>query len=284
MSACVAVVHQGLPCLQLRLDQGDTALISQHGAQVLSWVAGGKERLYLSSRSVLDGHSAIRGGVPVCFPQFNQRGTLPKHGFVRQRTWSVAPDVVSANVLPKGTATCELTLSSDVDTLALWPQPFVARLSVALSPAQLRVSLTVHNTGAQDLAFTGALHTYLAVDDIAAAQLRGLGGQPEWDAVTDVHGQAAGVLGFDGEFDRVYPAAPQALTLSDATHSLHIAQSPSFEHTVVWTPGATQCARLADMPPQGYRQMLCVEAAQVFTPITVVPGQVWQGWQQLTAA
>lgn len=284
MSACVAVVHQGLPCLQLRLGQGDSALVSLHGAQVLSWVAGGRERLFLSPRSVLDGRAAIRGGVPVCFPQFNQRGSLPKHGFARHRRWSVAQADPLERPATDGQVACELTLTSDADTLALWPHPFLARLTVTLSAGQLRVGLAVHNTGQQDLAFTGALHTYLAVDDIAAVQLRGLGGQPEWDAVSDTRGQAAEVLGVDGEFDRVYQAAPQALTLEEAGRTLRVAQSQGFEHTVVWNPGASQCAKLADMPADGYRQMLCVEAAQVYTPITVAPGQVWQGWQQLTVA
>jgi glucose-6-phosphate 1-epimerase len=36
------------------------------------------------------------------------------------------------------------------------------------------------------------------------------------------------------------------------------------------------------MPEDGWRHMLCVEAAQVFEPITLPAGERWEGWQQLT--
>jgi glucose-6-phosphate 1-epimerase len=100
--------------------------------------------------------------------------------------------------------------------------------------------------------------------------------------VTDQTGLASGCIGFKGEFDRVYAAAPSALTLHDGTHGLQIAQSASFADTVVWNPGAELCGRLGDMPPDGFARMLCVEAAQVMTPVEVAAGQTWQGWQRLT--
>ncbi|MFX6031775.1 hypothetical protein ABTE99_19565, partial [Acinetobacter baumannii] len=76
-----------------QLPSGDVAIVALQGAQVLSWVmADGVERLYLSPRSVFDGHTAIRGGVPVCFPQFNQRGPLAKHGFARNLPWRVVDE------------------------------------------------------------------------------------------------------------------------------------------------------------------------------------------------
>ncbi len=281
MSACcVAVTHQGVPCLRLSLAQGDVALISLHGGQVVSWVSGGQERLYLSPRSLWDGHSAIRGGVPVCFPQFNQRGTLPKHGFARNRLWRASGGGESGGMVDQ--ALCRLELASDAASLALWPQAFEVQLTVTLSPGTLRVALDVRNTGEGPLTFTGALHTYLAVDDVANARLQGLGGQPEWNAVTDVHGHASGDVQFDGEFDRVYQASPRHLTLREVGRQLHLTQSPSFDQTVVWNPGARLCAQLVDMPPDGYRHMLCVEAACVDTAASVAPGDVWHGWQQFT--
>ena len=76
-------IFQGLPTHKLTLPCGDSLRVALHGAHVLSWVSQGRERLYLSPHSVMDAHAAIRGGVPVCFPQFNQRGPLPKHGFAR---------------------------------------------------------------------------------------------------------------------------------------------------------------------------------------------------------
>lgn len=278
LASCVQGTFRGQPCLRLALPSGDTAVVALHGATVISWVSGGRERLFLSERSHFNGRDAIRGGVPVCWPQFNARGNLQKHGFARNMPW-VAD---AAAVLTPTTAQATLRLSSGAATLALWPQAFEAQLSVALTPGGLRVALGVHNTDTQPLAFSGALHTYFAVDDIAQTQLDGLGGQPEWDALTDANGVAADALRFEGNFDRVYTAAAAPLTLhTGAAHKLTIAQSPEWADTVVWTPGAANAAQMADMEPEGHQRMLCVEAAQVMQPTSVPAGGVWQGWQQI---
>ena len=96
-NAACGELHQGLACQRLTLPCGDTVLVALQGAHVLSWVSQGRERLYLSPNNLWDGKSAIRGGVPVCFPQFNQRGTLPKHGFARNMAWSAGEAVASGD-------------------------------------------------------------------------------------------------------------------------------------------------------------------------------------------
>lgn len=268
----------GLPGVELALPQGDTLRVMLHGAQVLSWVSGGQERLYLSPKSTMDGQAAIRGGVPVCFPQFNQRGPLaerlPKHGFARNLPWQADAPELSAD-----SAQLCLHLQDNDRTRAWWPQAFALQLHITLRPGVLRISLKVHNTDTEPLAFSGALHTYLAVPDVTRAQLQGLGGQAEWDAVANTHASAPDTLQFAAEFDRVYAASVQALRLN---HQLHIEQSASWANTVVWNPAQDLCKRLADMPEDGWRHMLCVEAAQVFEPIHLPAGERWEGWQQLT--
>ncbi|MEY3511133.1 MAG: putative glucose-6-phosphate 1-epimerase [Pseudomonadota bacterium] len=272
-ATCRDTAFAGLPACELTLPQGDRLRVALHGAHVLSWVSGGQERLYLSPQSTMNGQAAIRGGVPVCFPQFNQRGPLPKHGFARNVAWQ-------ADVSELGAEQARLTLrlSDNAQTRAWWPRAFDLALHIDLSPGALQLTLDVHNTDDQPLAFSGALHTYLAVPDVTQATLHGLGGQPEWDSLTNTPAQAADTIRFAAEFDRVYEAAPDPLTLNQ---TLHISQSPSWAHTVVWNPAQDLCKRLADMPDEGWRHMLCVEAAQVFTPITLPVGGRWTGWQRL---
>ena len=259
----------GLPAHRIRLLNGDSVLVAEQGAQVLSWVCGGRERLYLSPGNAFDGQAALRGGVPVCFPQFNMRGNLPKHGFVRHMAWTLVQDSASS---------LTFQLKDSAATHTIWPVGFEARLTVDVSPNNLRITLNAHNTGHEDWAFTGALHTYLAVDHINHVSLEGLGGQAEWDALTDEHTAGQESIRFEGEFDRVY-TAPQSMCLRDGNHALHITQSPGWANTVVWNPGPLKV--LGDMPQGDFAKMLCVEAAAVFEPISVRSGQTWQGWQHL---
>ncbi len=269
-------LFQGQPCHRLTLADGDSVLVALQGAHVISWLQGGRERLFVSPHSVWDGHTAIRGGIPICFPQFNQRGDLPKHGFVRNLPWAL----LDAEAGESPASLC-FGFNADDNTRAIWPAEFETRLRVDLLPEQLCVTLEVRNLGTQALRFTGALHSYLAVSDIAQVRLSGLGGQKEWDSRADVHQRAADSLQCVGPFDRVYSAPPAPMHLHDPLGALEISNSAGWADCVVWNPGAAGCALMPDMTPDAFERMLCVEAAQVFEPITVAAGGHWSGSQRL---
>jgi len=271
-------LFHGQPCHRLTLANGDSVLVAQHGAHVVSWVSGGRERLFLSHNTVWDGRAAIRGGIPVCFPQFNQRGDLPKHGFVRNRSWPL----LAAETGDSPARLC-FGFSANDSTRAMWPAEFEVRLHVVLQPGQLSVTLEVRNLGTQAFSFSGALHSYLAVSDIAQVRLTGLGGQKEWDALADTHQTALASLQCVGPFDRVYSAPHSPLHLHDPAGGLEISNCEGWADCVVWNPGAAGCAGMSDMTPDAFEHMLCVEAAQVFAPISVAPGGQWSGSQILRA-
>ncbi|MBS7806225.1 D-hexose-6-phosphate mutarotase [Variovorax sp. PCZ-1] len=270
-----------LPQIKLQSQTGN-ATITEHGSQVQSWqTADGQEQLYVSPRAVMDGQAAIRGGVPLCFPQFNMRvlGTkpLPKHGFARNMPWAlVSQDEQSVR----------MELASNEATLAIWPHAFRAGLDVRLEQNSLRVSFDVVNSGQEVFSFALALHTYFHVNDIHDTSLNGLEGCAYWDAVKDPHQPLArskdtAALRFGTETDRVYANAPRELRLQDGARVRRITHSESLPDTVVWNPGQSLCAQLKDMPAQGWRQMLCVEAACIEQPVHLSANQRWQGWQQI---
>ncbi|MBU1357219.1 MAG: D-hexose-6-phosphate mutarotase, partial [Gammaproteobacteria bacterium] len=231
--AAASIEFQGRPAVRLELPDGTSCTIALHGAHVLSWItAEGIERLYLSPEARFDGRSAIRGGVPVCWPQFNQRGPLPKHGFARTMAWQLAD---SGTVDSGDGCTAALALRDTEATRAIWPYAFAARLTVKLAPRSLHIALDIENTGNGALSFTAALHTYLRVADIATAALQGLAGASRWDAVRDVHeNDMAPELRFGAEFDCVYQAAATPLRLVQPSGALEIAQSANCTETVVW--------------------------------------------------
>jgi glucose-6-phosphate 1-epimerase len=262
----------GLPCIRLT-HEGATALVALHGAHVLSWTpVDQRERLFLSERARFDGKSAIRGGVPVVFPQFSERGTGMRHGFARVLPWRFTGVENEYAVFE---------LRNDERT-AHWPHAFATRLHVGLSAAALELMLEVENTGASAFDFTAALHTYLRVDALADAALTGLQGCDYED------GAAGGVLRrednyevrFDGEVDRIYSDVVAPLTLADGAHQLAIEQD-GFADTVVWNPGAALAATIGDLAPDDYLRFVCVEAGQVLQPVVLAPGERWSGTQTL---
>lgn len=251
--------------------------IAQQGAHLLSWRVNGIEQLYLSPLAASDGATPIRGGVPVCFPQFNLRGALAKHGFARTAAWTQLADALHPT----------FELCSNAQTRQLWPHDFRMTLAYVAVDRTLTLHWSVRNTGDTAFDWTGALHTYLAVSDIDRVTLHGLQGQTCWDALSgETFTESSAALSLAGEFDRVFDAAPGAATLAlhDGERRVLISQSSSLAHTVVWNPGLDRCAQISDLPADGYRHFLCVEAAQVLTPITVLAGDTWTGWQRLVVS
>ena len=147
----------------------------------------------------------------------------------------------------------------------------------------MQVSLTVRNTGTTPFAFTGALHTYFSVSDIAGVNLMGLNGHEYRDAAAGnaIRSEADASLLVTAEVDHVYHHVQGQLMLEDGAARFGIAAA-SFADVVVWNPWHALCAKLPDMSALGYRKMLCVEAAVAQFPVTVAAGEVWSGSQKLT--
>lgn len=254
-----------LPALRIRAADGAEALVTLYGAHLLSWKsADGKERLFLSARSALDGSKAIRGGVPVIFPQFAERGTGMRHGFARVSNWRVAESGDSAD----GAYAVFVLTHADLAPAhaAAWPHGFELRFKVALQGQQLALSLDVRNTGDDAFAFSAALHTYFAVDAIGAVRI---------DGVQD------GTLAIDDKHDQIYRQIPGAVTLTDGEGSLRLKQE-GFGDAVVWNPGAADTAALADMMDDEYLRFVCVEPALI-EPVTLASGAAWRGEHRIVA-
>ncbi len=275
-----SITFHGYEALRLNGPRGAQAVVSRFGGQVLSWTpSDGRERLYLSERAIFDGREPIRGGIPVCFPQFSSQGGLPKHGFVRCKPWQV-----TAQRCGDDYALVTLLTEDDAATHALWSHSFELELTVMLEADTLDLELGLSNTGEEALSFTGALHTYLQVDAIENVRLSGLCGTNYRDSANGGREgrEAAEILTFAGETDRIFLGASRPLSLNDGAGQLGIAQD-GFTDVVVWNPWADKGAALADLPPDGWRRMLCVEAAVAGAPLTVRPGEEWYGRQKLMA-
>lgn len=271
---------EAIASTSVRISTADGASAEVHpgGAHVTSWrpAPGNTERLFLSARTKQGDGVAIRGGIPVIFPQFSNEGPLPRHGFARTSRWELTERAEAGLVA--------FTLRDSEATRAIWAASFLATLTVRIGGAQLSTTLSVQNTGDQPFHFTAALHTYLRVGDIGQAEIIGLhGGRYRVSSAPgELRSDDEEVLRIDGEVDRVYVDASSRLTLREPARELRI-ESANFPDVVVWNPGAEKAAALDDMEPGGERRMVCIEAGAIQSPVTLEAGRTWSGSQTLTA-
>lgn len=256
--AVTNVRYGQLPAVRLAAPDGAEATVTLYGAHLVSWKgADGRERMFVSSRSALDGSAAIRGGVPVIFPQFATRGTGMRHGFARVSMWRLEDSGVQDGAAFALFGLAEADLAPD--HAAAWPYRFALALRVTVRANELRMSLEVRNTGGQAFPFAAALHTYHAVDAIEAVRI---------DGVED------GTLSISGKLDKVYENVGGTILLDTGAGRLKLEQS-GFTDAVVWNPGAADAAALKDMADDEYRRFVCIEPATL-GPQELAPGATWR--------
>ncbi|KAF0927046.1 hypothetical protein E2562_029266 [Oryza meyeriana var. granulata] len=167
----------GVEQVVLRSPRGAYARVSLHGGQVLSWRNDrGEELLFTSSKAVFKPPKAMRGGIPICFPQFGNSGTLEQHGFARNRIWALDeehPPLYQNDNNSKSSV--DLILKPLEDDLKCWPHCFEYRLRVSLSKdGDLSLVSRVRNVNGKPFSFSFGYHTYLSVSDISEVRIEGL--------------------------------------------------------------------------------------------------------------
>lgn len=263
-----------LPKVVLTHRSGSRAEIYLHGAHVCSWVdSTGEERFFLSREAWFEPGKPIRGGIPVIFPQFGA-GPLPPHGLARLYSWEIA----RTERLPSGAVRLRLCLDSTPEMLAQWPHPFHLEFEVLLDEA-LAIVLRAKNTSGEPFAFTSALHTYFAVQDIKRTKVLGLKGVTLADAMQkgarEVETREA--IAFDRETDRVYVQAPDAVRIRDEARDLTITiEKSNLPDVVVWNPWIEKARRMPDFGDEEYPFMVCVETGQVEKPRSLAAGALWE--------
>ncbi len=243
-----------------------TAEISLYGAHVLRYQPTGEnDLLWMSSQSLFEVGKPIRGGVPVCFPWFGPHPTdpaKPMHGFARLRMW----DVVETSVAADQAVRIHLGLQDDTETMSLWPHPFRAEMIISVG-AKLTVTFKCTNTGDKPLEYGAALHSYFAVEDIERISIRGLRGGKFYDGpnAPTVTEQVDELLWIRKEENRRYIGTTAECTIEDpvAERTLHVGKRGS-RVTVVWNPWEQTSKNLPDVPDDGYKTMVCVEAVNAY--------------------
>ncbi|XP_050136714.1 putative glucose-6-phosphate 1-epimerase isoform X2 [Malus sylvestris] len=207
----------GFPRIILTEPTGSSAEVLLYGGQVVSWKNERREELlFMSSKATWKLPKAIRGGIPVCFPQFGNLGSLEQHGFAKNRLWSVDSD---PSPLPptNNQTSVDLILKSTEEDLKTWPRSFELRLRVSLNAGKLTLIPRVRNTDSKTFSFTFALINYLYVSDISEVRVEGLETLDYLDNLMrrERFTEQADAITFDEEVNRVYLGTPTKIAMID---------------------------------------------------------------------
>ena len=259
--ALISMVDFGaLPAVRIDGRDGASAIVTLYGAHLVSWTSSdGQERIFCSTKSSLDGSRAIRGGMPVIFPQFAARGTGMRHGFARVSTWRLGDN---------GDGYAEFNLThADLapEVAAAWPHEFGLTLRIEVLADELRIALNVRNIGTGPFPFSSALHTYFMIDRLAN---------------TAIDGVQEGEMLITDKYDHIYFGQSRSIVLRSGMGALRLDQQ-GFTDAVVWNPGAADSAALADMEGDEYQHFVCIEPALI-EPVSLEAGDTWTGRHQIS--
>lgn len=266
---------------------GASATVDLYGAQVTSWKNDcGDELLFSSSKANPKSPKAVRGGIPLGFPQFGNLGTLEQHGFTRNRVWNIDPNPQPLPICGNK-AFVDLLLKPTAEDLKIWPYCFEFRLRIALGAGMLMLTSRIRNMDNKPFSFTFALHTYLLVSDISEVRVEGLETSDYFDNLQKRQRftEQGDAITFDAEVDRVYLSTPSKIAIIDheKKKTFVLRKDGGLPDAVVWNPWERKCKTIGDLGDEDYKRMVCVKAAAIEKPVVLKPGEEWRGRQELSA-
>eukprot|EP00592_Proboscia_alata_P001487 CAMPEP_0194367062 /NCGR_PEP_ID=MMETSP0174-20130528/15169_1 /TAXON_ID=216777 /ORGANISM="Proboscia alata, Strain PI-D3" /LENGTH=336 /DNA_ID=CAMNT_0039142629 /DNA_START=28 /DNA_END=1038 /DNA_ORIENTATION=- len=298
------------PIVLTHTSSGANATIYPFGATVTSYkTCSGRELLFVSRTAKLDGSKAIRGGIPLVFPQFGRPDqSMPQHGFLRCNLWKVE------STYEEGDDACscvDLSLSLK-DVVAArggeWnvgtERDCTVTLTVKVYPSSFTTTMTVVNSGGVAFPYQALFHTYYAISGQSAlngevCNVKGLAGYEYLDQLTaKSHVQNDEPITIGGEVDRIYSHPTQ--TDIDVVISTGVGTSVALKSSafvtklngdnvvapvgvVVWNPFIEKAKSMGDFDDEQYKEMICVEPGMLKDVPIVEKGDQFHFSQTITS-
>lgn len=150
--------------------QSTVTVVPERGGIITQWQWQGQEIFYLDQERFQDPALTVRGGVPILFPlcgglpdetyTYDDKAyQLPQHGFARHLPWTVA------NSSTDNGAALTLTLSSNPQTLLVYPFDFQLEFTYQLQGGCLAIAATITNQSSTTMPFSLGFHPYFAAAD-----------------------------------------------------------------------------------------------------------------------
>lgn len=230
-----------------------SAAISLQGAQLLFWQPSTESTpvVWLSKKAIFKKGTAIRGGVPVCWPWFGKLGD-PMHGFARLVEWkldSYKEDEKGVDLV--------LSLTNSQQTEPFFTKSFNVWLTIHLGKT---CQITLSCQG--DFDATSALHTYFGINNIDHVVVKGLGEIYEERLGVVNNPAVAGQLTFNQEVDRIYTNPNKMIIITDGHRTIQLTNTNSSD-IVTWNPWVEKSKSMVDFADEEYKSMVCVETSRI---------------------
>ena len=227
--------------------------ISLWGGHIISYRPKDQEHdvFWLGDLNKFDNISAIRGGLPVCWPRFaaeELNSNLPRHGFARISDWKLQHLEVN-----KDKTEAELSLIPDIK----YGVNAVATLYLKITD-HLECTLETTNIGSKDFKFSEALHAYFNVGSRDKTIIKGLAGHQYKSNLDGKIYDLKNDLQITNEFDAAFLNHTGEIAIEDKVFNRIIKlRKLGSKTTIVWNPNKD----LAEMSPNQYQNFICVEPA-----------------------
>jgi len=242
-----------------------SAKIALQGAHIFSFKRSDEELLWLSPTSAFERGTAIRGGIPLCWPRFgNIDKSLPQHGFARTFLFELVKVVEKSDIL----TVVHMQLKSSQESRKIWNFDFVLDIFFHVTDT-LKIEMKTSNKDVKEFLLTQAFHTYFPVSDIGDVVISGLDGKKYLDSLTGKEECQKGNIFIDREVDRIYKESAEHITLSDKEHEVNI-EAKNSNSVIVWNPWIEKCAKMSGMKKDAYKEFVCIESANALDDFKVV--------------
>lgn len=255
----------------LELDRDNSVCVHLHGATVISWRYNGKEMLFVSSKAIYDNKKAIRGGIPICFPQFGPWEFGPQHGLARiSRFELLYPPTTNSDSNGKS-ITAIFGLEHNEFTRSMWNFSFGLLYKVTLENNSLSLELGIENKGTESFSFTALLHPYFSVSNIDSVSVSGL---VDLEYVDKNKNNSIEInkdehIKLTGPTDKVFKSTVTNARIVDDNKDIciQIEKSSTLPDIVIWNPWSEGAKKMSDFGDDEFAQMICVEPGAVANPI-----------------
>ncbi|MDD0823449.1 D-hexose-6-phosphate mutarotase [Mannheimia sp. AT1] len=216
------------------------AKIALQGAQLLSWQPynATQDVLWLSDIEPFKIGTAIRGGVPICYPWFGNVKT-PAHGTARISEWSLVEHSYSEDYI-------RLVFALEND----------AKIEMMLGES---CTLNFTHLGADPAQL--ALHTYFNIGDINKLEVEGLPTSC-FDKLTNQQVDVPSPRIIQENVDCIYAAQAVNFIQDFANQRTIKVEHINATETVLWNPWHKPTGGMSE---NAYQKMVCVETARLNT-------------------